>query len=204
VQGLLNTFLFTTWGVCVVAALDTTFIFFLPFAVDLGVVFLSARHPDFFWAYAILISGMSLLGAAATYYLGHRIGETGLERFISQKKVKRVIAKVQKKGAIALAALDLIPPPFPFTAFALTAGALEINATRFFIAMFSFRLLRFGTEAALAAKFGTSVIRFVESHTARVIAEIFTVIILVGSAISVYAFIRHVRYKRPGPRDKAA
>ena len=203
-QGLLNSLLFTTWGVCVVAALDTTFIFFLPFAVDLGVVVLAARHPEFFWAYAILISGMSLLGASVTYYLGYRIGEAELERFISEKKAKRVIAKVQKKGAIALAALDLIPPPFPFTAFALTAGALEINAVRFFIAMFCFRLLRFGTEAALAAKFGTKVIRLVESDTARVIAEIFTVIILVGSAVSVYAFIRHARLKRPGPQGKAA
>jgi membrane protein DedA with SNARE-associated domain len=147
---------------------------------------------------------MSLLGASVTYYLGYRIGEAELERFISEKKAKRVIAKVQKKGAIALAALDLIPPPFPFTAFALTAGALEINAVRFFIAMFCFRLLRFGTEAALAAKFGTSVIRLVESDTARVIAEIFTVIILVGSAVSVYAFIRHARLKRPGPQGKAA
>jgi membrane protein YqaA with SNARE-associated domain len=204
VHALLNSFLFTTWGVCVVAALDTTLVFFLPFAVDLGVVFLSARNPEFFWAYAILISGMSLVGASVTFYIGYRIGEKELERFISAKKARKVIAKVQKKGAIALAALDLIPPPFPFTAFALTAGALEVNAVRFFVAMFAFRMLRFGVEAALAARFGSGVIHLIESPTWYIVGEVFTAVILTGSAISIYVFAKHLNRRPADSQTRAA
>ena len=192
-HAILNSLLFTTWGLCILAALDSSIIFFLPFAVDIGVVYLSARNPHYFWVYAILVSGISLLGASTTFYIGKRIGEAELERFISANKAKRVITRVRKKGAIALAALDLIPPPFPFTAFVLTAGALEMSVTRFFIAMFGFRLVRFGSEALLAAIFGTSVVRFIESPTVRLIAEIFTVVIIGGSAVSVYMFVRKFR-----------
>jgi membrane protein YqaA with SNARE-associated domain len=195
VDAFLSSLLFTTWGLCILAALDSTIFFFLPFAVDIGVVYLSARNPQFFWVYAILVSGISLLGAATSFYLGKRIGEAELERFISAHKSKKVIARVRKKGAIALAALDMIPPPFPFSAFVLTAGALEMNALRFFVAMFCFRLLRFGSEALLASIFGTSVVRFIESPTVRLVAEIFTVVIVGGSIISVYMFLRKVRRK---------
>ena len=79
VHALLSSFVFTTWGVCILAALDSSVIFFLPFAVDFGVVFLAARNPEFFWVYAILVSAMSLLGAATTFYIGNRLGEAGLE-----------------------------------------------------------------------------------------------------------------------------
>lgn len=198
-RALLASFVFTTWGVCILAAADSSLIFFLPFAVDLGVVLTVARNPKFFWFYAILYSAMSMLGAATTFYIGKRLGEAGLERFLSEHKAKKVMSRIQKKGAIAIAALDMIPPPFPFTAFILTAGALEVSTIRFFVAMFCFRLARFGSEALLASIFGTRVIRIVESPVAYVIAEIFTVIIVGGSAISVYMFLRKVRR---GPTDR--
>jgi len=201
VQSLLGSFIFTTWGVCIVAALDSTVIFFLPFAVDLGVVFLASRHPQLFWFYAILVSLMSLIGVAVTFYIGTRIGEAGLERFISRGKAKRVIERVRNKGAVAIAALDLIPPPFPMTGFILTAGALEVNTIRFFVAMLGFRLIRFGALALLAAVFGTKIIRLIESHTAYVIAEIFTVVVLVGSTISVYHFLRQIRPQCDKPQE---
>jgi len=203
VHALVTSFLFTIWGVCIIAALDSLPIFFLPFAVDLGVVFLSARNPEFFWGYTILMSAMSLIGAGVTFYIGYRIGEAELERFLSSQKAKKTIDRVRKKGAIALAALDLIPPPFPFSAFILTAGALEVSAVRFFIAMFGFRLIRFGVEAALAAKFGPGVIRLIESHTAHVIAAIFTFIIIAGSIVTIYMFVRKVRQPKPQQRRAA-
>ena len=202
-HALLSGFLYTTWGVFIISAVDSSLFFFLPFAVDVGVILTAARHPDFFWLYALIFSAASLLGAATTYYLGKRIGEAELERFISGTKAKEIIKKVRKKGAVALAALDLIPPPFPFTAFILTAGALEVRVKRFFVAMFAFRVLRFGGESLLAVIFGTQVVRFIESPTAHLIAEIFTAIIVAGSIVSVLLFIRQIR--RPsGRRRKAA
>jgi membrane protein YqaA with SNARE-associated domain len=205
VHELLSSFLFTTWGVCILAALDSSLIFFLPFAVDLGVVFIAASNPEFYWLYAILFSVMSLLGATTTFYIGNRLGEAGLERFIAKHKLKQVLTRTRKKGAIAIAALDLIPPPFPFTAFILAAGALEVSAPRFFLAMFAFRLLRFGAEAFLASILGTRVvIPLIESPAVRTTAEILTVVIIGGSAISIYRFTRRLRRRPSGSRSEAA
>ena len=147
-------FLFTTWGVCLLGALDSTLIFFLPVAVDLGVVVLSSRTPRFFWLFPILVSASSLVGAAVTFYIGKRIGEAGISSFVSERKVKRAKGAMKTSGAIAMAALDLIPPPFPFTALILAAGALDVSVPRFFTALFAVRILRFGAEATLAAIYG--------------------------------------------------
>ena len=64
-------------------------------------------------------------------------------------RLKRVQAARGSAGAVvSVAALALIPPPFPFTAFVLTSGALRVNAWTFFgDAGGASRLLRFGVEA---------------------------------------------------------
>src|SRR5262245_10227892 len=100
-------------------------IFFLPLGVDAAVVILPSRSRELFWVYPILASVGSVFGAAVTYYIGQRIGEAGLDHFVSKPQLDRVRRRVEDKGAVALAVLDLIPPPFPFTACILVAGALK-------------------------------------------------------------------------------
>src|SRR3954463_15434171 len=99
--------LFSVGGVWVLAALDSTVIFFLPLAVDVGVVILSSRHPSLFWFYPILISGSSLIGACVTFYVGRRLGEAGIERYVSKRKLDRVLSRIREKGVVTMAALDL-------------------------------------------------------------------------------------------------
>src|SRR4030095_10376751 len=89
-------------------------------------------------------------GAALTFWMGWIIGDKGLERYVNPKRLERVRAKIKKRGAIALAVLDLIPPPFPFTPFVLAAGALEVKTKLFFVTLVMCRMLRFGLEAAFA------------------------------------------------------
>jgi len=75
----------------------------------------------------------------------------------------QVRARVKQSGAIALAVLDLIPPPFPFTPFVLAAGALEVKARTFFVTLVVCRLLRFGGEAALALVYGDRIVSWFDS-----------------------------------------
>src|SRR5438046_1945046 len=71
--------------------------------------------------------------------------------------------KIRKGGAVALAVLDLIPPPFPFTPFVLAAGALDVKQSMFFTTLTVCRLFRFGIEAALAAMYGKRIIAWMDS-----------------------------------------
>src|SRR3954454_5822974 len=91
--------LMTWWGLWLIAALDSTMLFFLPLAVDIAVIVLSSRAHGGFWIYPILASAGSLCGAAVTYYIGYRVGDAGLERFVSVGRLERVRKKIRSKGA---------------------------------------------------------------------------------------------------------
>ena len=69
--------LLSWWGLWLIAAMDSTMIFFLPLGVDAAVVILVTRSRNLFWLYPILATLGSLFGAAITYYVGLRVGEAG-------------------------------------------------------------------------------------------------------------------------------
>ena len=106
-------------GIVVLAALDSTLFFSLPLGIDAAVIILAARLPSMWWVVPLLAASGSLAGAALTFWTGVKIGENGLDRYISQKRLKKVRVKIRASGTMALAVLDLIPPPFPFTPFVL-------------------------------------------------------------------------------------
>jgi len=157
--------LMTWWGLAIIAALDSTLIVVIPLAVDIAVIVLTSRSRDLVWLYPIVASLGSLGGAAVTFYIGRRVGEPGLEHFVSKGRMDRIRRRIEDKGAVALAVLDLLPPPFPFTACILAAGALEVRPSLFFMTLVLTRLLRFGVEATLAFFYGRQIIGWLESPT---------------------------------------
>src|SRR4030088_1475045 len=122
----------TPAGVVILAALDSTLFFSLPFGIDAAVIILAARLRALAWVVPLLATGGSLAGAWLTFWMGAKIGEKGLERYVGPRRLNPTRAKIHSRGAIALAVLDLIPPPFPFTPFVLAAGALEVSTVTFF------------------------------------------------------------------------
>ena len=188
-------------GVAVLAALDSTLFFSLPFGIDAAIVIVSARGGTSAWITPLVAVAGSVLGAAVTFWMGVKIGEKGLDRYIPPKRLRRVRARIRETGAIALAVLDLIPPPFPFTVFVLAAGALEVDATTFFITLTACRVIRFGAEAALAVLYGRSIIRWLDSDLFHDIVAFF---IIAAIALSVVSVVRVVRATRPARRRRAA
>src|SRR5215469_5855034 len=142
--------LMSWWGLAIIAALDSTLVVVIPLAVDIAVIVLTSRNRDLVWLYPIVASLGSLGGAGVILYIGRRVGEPGLEHFVPKNRLDRIRKRIEDKGAVALAALDLLPPPFPFTACILAAGALEVSTPIFFVTLGLTRLLRFGVEAVLA------------------------------------------------------
>lgn len=179
-----------------IAALDATMLVFLPFGVDAVVIYLSARNDDLFWIYPLLATAGSLAGAGTTYWIGKKIGDVGLERYVPARRLARIRTRVRDSGAVAMAVPALMPPPFPLTPFILTCGALDVNPWRFFSIFAAMRLLRFGAEAALAVVYGRRVLNLLESDAFQMIIAGFIVIALLGTAASAVMLWRSTHESR--------
>jgi membrane protein YqaA with SNARE-associated domain len=180
-------------GVFVLAALDSTLFFSLPFGIDAAVIILAARLDALWWIVPLLATAGSVIGAAMTFWMGAKIGEAGLERWVPAKRLARVRARVRTKGAVALAVLDLIPPPFPFTPFVLAAGALEVRPRMFFVTLTACRILRFGLEAALAATYGKGILSALDSDLFHDIVMFFIAIAIPLTILSLVQVVRATR-----------
>jgi membrane protein YqaA with SNARE-associated domain len=190
-------FFISPTGVVALAALDSTVFFYLPLGIDAAIVILAAQMRRSWWIVPLLAALGSVAGAALTFWTGMKVGEKGLDRYVPQKRLHRIRSRVRNSGAIALAVLDLIPPPFPFTAFVIAAGALEVKASMFFATLTFCRLLRFGVEAALAARYGRQILSWLESDLVQDIAAFFIVLAI---GLTVFSTVRLVR-SAPHPRS---
>jgi len=196
--------LLSWWGLWLIAALDSTMVFFLPLAVDIAVIILASRSRELFWLYPILASAGSLCGAALTYYIGRRVGEAGLERYVPKKRLAGFRRRIEEKGAVALPILDLIPPPFPFTACVLAAGALKVDTWLFFVTLFLTRVLRFGAEAVLAYFYGPKIIGWLESDIFEYIGTALFAAAAIGTIVTAIQLVRKSRARGGPPGQRAA
>ena len=188
-------FFLTWWGAFLMAALDTSMLFFLPFGIDALVIFLSARDEDLFWLYPLLATAGSLTGAAITFWIGRKAGALGVERLVPSWRLERLKCKVNEAGAIAMAMSALLPPPFPLTPFILTCGALDVNRARFFVTFGAVRMLRFGTEAALARVYGRGVLAVLTSDVFQTIVAVFIGVAVLGTIASAVLLWRSTHQK---------
>ena len=183
----------TPAGLVLMGALDSSLVFFLPLGIDFVVIVLSARKPELFWLYALLATAGSIAGASLTFWLGRKVGEHGLARLVKPSTLRRVEAKVSHSGAVTVAALGIIPPPFPFTAFVLTSGALRLNAWRFLSTLAGVRVARFSIEAGLAAYYGRRILTWMDSTVFEVLVGIITVAAILGTIVSAIAVYRSMK-----------
>jgi|SRR5689334_16525399 len=188
-------------GVVVLAALDSTLFFSLPFGIDAVVIILAARLRAMWWIVPLLASLGSVAGAALTFWMGAKIGEKGLDRWVTdERRLDRIRRQIRDKGAVALAVLDLIPPPFPFTPFVLAAGALEVAPRVFFGTLAVCRIFRFGLEAVLAIRYGSRILSWLDSDIFHDVVTFFIVVALVLTTLSVVKIVRSAR----SPRQRRA
>ena len=188
-------------GVVVLAALDSTVFFSLPFGIDAAVIILAARMRELWWLVPLLATAGSVAGATLTFWMGVKIGEQGLERWVPGKRLTAIRARAHEKGAIALAVLDLIPPPFPFTPFVLAAGALDVTPRTFFVTLTVCRVLRFGLEAALALVYGNRIMSLLESDLFHDVVTFFIAIAIALTVLSLVQVVRATRVKKPVMAD---
>ena len=167
----------------------------MPFGIDALVIYLAARDETFFWIYPLIATAGSLVGAAITFWIGHKAGDVGLKRLVPERRLERVRGKVRDSGAVAMALPALLPPPFPLTVFILTCGALSVNRWLFFTTFAVMRLLRFSAEAVLARIYGRGVIRLLQSDPFQMVIVGFIALTVIGTIVSAVMLWRNTHYR---------
>src|SRR5207249_11719254 len=85
-------------GVTVLAALDSTIFFSLPYGIDAAVVILAARLGRSAWVVPLLATAGSVAGAALTFWMGVTIGEAVLGRYVARRRLNRIGTRAREKG----------------------------------------------------------------------------------------------------------
>ncbi|HVQ36333.1 MAG TPA: VTT domain-containing protein [Pyrinomonadaceae bacterium] len=140
------------FGLFAVALLDSTFVP-LPSSVDALMIILTTAHPRMMIAYAFLATAGSTTGCLILYYVSRRTGSRALKRF-SPSKQARAKDLIERYDILSVLVASLMPPPFPFKIFVISAGVFRFNVIRFGIAIFAGRLFRFLLEGYLAIRYG--------------------------------------------------
>jgi membrane protein YqaA with SNARE-associated domain len=140
------------FGLFVVAVLDSTFVP-LPSSVDALMLLLSATNPSWMLLYAFMATAGSAVGCLILYLISRRAGARALSRF-SERKQARVKNWIERYDMFAVLVATLLPPPFPFKLFVITAGVFRFSLVRFMLAILVGRGFRFLLEGYFAVRYG--------------------------------------------------
>jgi membrane protein YqaA with SNARE-associated domain len=139
-------------GLLAIAFLDSLFIP-MPGGVDAVLLLLAAARPSWMLIYVAAATVGSTAGCVGLYKISQRAGHRALRRF-SEKKQKRVKDLIDRYDVLSVLVASLLPPPFPFKLFVVSAGVFRLNVVRFTIAVAAGRTFRYLLEGYLAAHYG--------------------------------------------------
>ncbi len=148
------------WGILLLAALDSSFIP-MPAFIDLAVMGAAAMSPQNAVGYGLAAVVGSTVGVLVVYGLA-RSGRYAFRG--GGKRMGWAEEFLRKRGAIALMAAALMPAPFPFKVVILAAGYLRQPVAGVIVGVGAGRLLRFGAEAFLAARYGDQIAATVQAN----------------------------------------
>ena len=143
---------FGAFGLFAIALLDSALI---PMAggPDAVLLVLSTQNPARMPLYALSATVGSTVGCVILYYLSQRAGRRALDKFPAQKQA-RVKELVDRYDVLSVLVASVLPPPFPFKLFVITAGVFRLSVTRFAVAVAAGRVFRYLLEGYLAVRYG--------------------------------------------------
>lgn len=152
-------------------------------------VLLLKRHSEIVWLFPFFATASSVIAAAMVFWIGRKIGEKGLEHWISPAVLEKARGEVRTKGAFALTLPALLPPPFPLMPFVLACGALSVSTTRFFITFASLRMVRFSILTVLAWFYGQQIVALFQTGAFKVVIAAVLILFLVGIVTTIYGLV---------------
>jgi membrane protein YqaA with SNARE-associated domain len=175
------------FGLFALALLDSTFVP-LPSSADALMLVLSTRNPSWMLLYAFMATSGSALGCWILYLISRRAGARALNRF-SEAKQRRVKNWIEKYDAFAVLVATLLPPPFPFKLFVVSAGVFRFSLLRFMLAIIVGRAFRFLLEGFFAVRYG--------AQAKEILARYYPLIGL-GLAVVIILFVVVKRFIKRG------
>ena len=178
------------FGLFALALLDSTFVP-LPSSADALMLVLSTRNPSWMLLYAFMATSGSALGCWILYLISRRAGARALNRF-SEAKQQRVKNWIEKYDAFAVLVATLLPPPFPFKLFVVSAGVFRFSLLRFMLAIIVGRAFRFLLEGFFAVRYG--------AQAKEILAKYYPLIGL-GLAVVIILFVVVKRFIKRGAQN---
>ena len=175
------------FGLFALALLDSTFVP-LPSSADALMLVLSTRNPSWMLLYAFMATSGSAIGCWILYLISRRAGARALNRF-SEAKQQRVKNWIEKYDAFAVLVATLLPPPFPFKLFVVSAGVFRFSLLRFMLAIIVGRAFRFLLEGFFAVRYG--------AQAKEILAKYYPLIGL-GLAVVIILFVVVKRFIKRG------
>lgn len=154
-------------GLFFIAFFDSSFIS-LPEINDLLIVYFCMRFKGHAFYYAIMAALGSAAGCTVLYWLGRSKGYGFLEKRYSEERLNSALSFFQRYGMFALIGPALLPPPFPFKIFVLSAGVFRIPFGRFLVAVLLGRGFRYSFEAWLAVRYGERAMTYLQENYVQV------------------------------------
>jgi membrane protein YqaA with SNARE-associated domain len=162
----------------------------LPGSMDVVLIILCAREPEWWFYYALMATAGGVIGGFVTYRLARKGGKQALERRFPPRQVAKVNKIFERWGFSAIAVPALLPPPFPITPFLIAAGAMQYPLRKFLSALAIGRVARYVILGYLAARFGRKIIRFMAEHGAPV-AWTVTGVAIVAALVAFFLWRRN-------------
>lgn len=150
------------FGLFSVALLDSAFVP-LPSSADALMIALTLVHPRLMIFYAVVATAGSAIGCVILYYVSRRAGTRALRKF-SPAKQKKVKDWIDRYDVLSVLVASLMPPPFPFKLFVVSAGVFRFSLTRFTVAVIAGRLFRFLLEGYFAMRYGTQAMQMLKKY----------------------------------------
>ncbi|PYS73141.1 MAG: hypothetical protein DMF73_06540 [Acidobacteria bacterium] len=143
---------FGPFGLLAIAFLDSVMIP-MPGGVDAMLLLLATARPSWMLIYVAAATIGSTAGCVGLYKISQKAGHRALAKF-SESKQKRVKDLIDRYDVLSVLVASLLPPPFPFKLFVVSAGVFRLNLLRFTIAIAAGRTFRYLLEGYLAARYG--------------------------------------------------
>lgn len=152
---------FQQWGVLGLSLNACIESFFLAPPPDIILAAMSLKTPSLALWYALICTLASAVGGVIGYAIGKFGGRPVFDFFLKKRKSQfekvELLYSKYGLGAVLFSALT----PIPYNIFSIASGILKMNFTKFFLASFAGRGMRFFIVSSVIMVFGKTIIKYI-------------------------------------------
>lgn len=152
-------------GIFALTLFDSSLLFALPGIADLVIITFVITKASWPWAAlaTLFATAGSLAGALMIYRMANKTGGGLLRRRFPAGLIARVEGWTDRLGAVPVCIAAVMPPPFPYVPFVISAGVMRVPRVRFGSSVALGRGVRYGLDSTLAMLVGHRLLQHLHS-----------------------------------------